>query len=89
MLRSEFDKSRSLSPENQSDQVEIEGLKANAVRTLSNYMLYEGGIRDSSRGGKLGAAMDKFHEKNVQGMQNRDSDPIGGTDGGNGSTRSS
>ena len=41
MIRSEFVKSRSLSPENPSDQVKIEEAKSNAVRALSNYMLYE------------------------------------------------
>eukprot|EP00585_Thalassiosira_rotula_P023766 CAMPEP_0196252136 /NCGR_PEP_ID=MMETSP0913-20130531/48975_1 /TAXON_ID=49265 /ORGANISM="Thalassiosira rotula, Strain GSO102" /LENGTH=79 /DNA_ID=CAMNT_0041538633 /DNA_START=111 /DNA_END=353 /DNA_ORIENTATION=- len=76
MIRSEYDKSRGLSPENPPDQIKIEGLKANAVRALSNYMLYEGGIQDRNKGGKLGAAMDRFHDKNVQGMQkNKDSDP--------------
>mmetsp|Transcript_12202 Transcript_12202/g.21154 ORF Transcript_12202/g.21154 Transcript_12202/m.21154 type:complete len:112 (-) Transcript_12202:557-892(-) len=75
MIRSEFDKSKHLSAENPSDAIQIEGLKANAVRALSNYMLYEGGIHDRSKGGKLGAAMDKFHEKNVQGMNKKgDSD---------------
>ncbi|KAL7532936.1 hypothetical protein ACHAXR_009814 [Thalassiosira sp. AJA248-18] len=88
MIRSEFTKSRNLSPENAADQVKIEGLKANAVRALSNYMLYEGGVHDKNKGGKMGAAMDKFHEKNVQSMQNRNSDNRG-DNGGKDGTRSS
>lgn len=89
MIRTEFNNSRSLSPENPSDEVKIEAAKSNAVRALSNYMLYESGVHDRSKGGKLGAAMDKFHNKNVQGMQGRDSGKRGGLDGGEGSTRSS
>eukprot|EP00571_Detonula_confervacea_P014290 CAMPEP_0172299098 /NCGR_PEP_ID=MMETSP1058-20130122/1478_1 /TAXON_ID=83371 /ORGANISM="Detonula confervacea, Strain CCMP 353" /LENGTH=124 /DNA_ID=CAMNT_0013008427 /DNA_START=23 /DNA_END=397 /DNA_ORIENTATION=+ len=89
MIRSEFVKSRSLSPEDPSDQVKIEALHGNAVRALSNYMLYEGGVHDRSKGGKLGAAMDKFHEKNVQGMQKKGSSHQGGVDGVEDSTRSS
>jgi len=42
-------------------------------------MLYEGGIQDRNKGGKLGKAMEKFHEKNVQGLQK-------GTGGGEGGT---
>lgn len=71
MTRSEFEKSRILSPVNPSDQIKIEAMKANAIRALSNYMLYEGGIQDKSRGGKLGAAMDNFHERSVRGMHDR------------------
>ena len=69
MIRAEFDKSHGLSPNDPSDKIKIEAMKANAVRALSNYMLYEGGVHDRSKGGKLGAAMDRFHEKNVKGMQ--------------------
>lgn len=74
MIRSEFDKSRGLSPENPPDQEKIEGLKGNAVRALSNYMLYEGAVHDKKKGGKLGAAMENYHERNVQGIQGGNSD---------------
>ena len=66
MIRSEFDKSKHLSPE--KDAAQIEMLKANAVRALSNYMLYEGGIQDRGKGGKLGLAMDSFHRRSLDGM---------------------
>ncbi|KAL3794062.1 hypothetical protein HJC23_008950 [Cyclotella cryptica] len=68
MIRTEFDKSRTLSPDSHADAIKIEGLKANAVRALSNYMLYEGGIQDRGKGGKLGMAMDNFHERSLKGM---------------------
>ena len=86
MTRSEFEKSRILTPDNPSDQIKIETLKATAIRALSNYMLYEGGIQDKSRGGKLGAAMDNYHERNVRGMHDRDSgtDTETGNDSGSG-----
>ena len=80
MIRSEFDKSRSLSPDNPSDQINIDALKANAVRALSNYMLIQGGIQDKKKGGKLGSAMDQFHERNVEGMQDENSDEKGEAD---------
>lgn len=68
MVRSEFDKSKSLSPTNPNDVPKIESLKANAIRALSNYMLYVGGIHDKGKGGKLGLAMDSFHKKSLDGM---------------------
>jgi hypothetical protein len=72
MVRSEFDKSRVLLS-NISDVAErehkIEGMKANAIRALSNYMLYEGGVQDQNKGGKLGAAMEEYHTRNVREMQ--------------------
>ena len=68
MIRTEFDKSRNLSPDNPSDQEKIEALKANAVRALSNYMLIQGGIQDKNKGGKLGEAMDNYHERNVDSI---------------------
>lgn len=80
MTRSEFVKSRILSPNDPSDQIKIDTLKANAIRALSNYMLYEGGIQDKRRGGKLGAAMDNFHERNVRGMHDRGSITVTSTD---------
>ena len=88
MIRTEFDKSRGLSADDPADNVKIEAMKANAVRALSNYMLYEGGIQDKSKGGKLGAAMDKYHDENVQGMKqhDRDADDRGGISGGEGNT---
>ena len=87
MTRSEFEKSRILSPSKPSDQMRIETLKANAIRALSNYMLYEGGIQDKSRGGKLGAAMDNYHERNIRGMHDRGSGTC--TESGNDSGSSS
>lgn len=65
-VRAEYDRARHL-----TEEEEIEARKGNAVRALSNYMLYAGGIQDGSKGGRLGAAMDKFHEKNVRGLQKR------------------
>ena len=70
MIRSEFDRSKHLSPDSPSDTIQIETLKANAVRALSNYMLYEGGMQDRGKGGKLGMAMDSFHQRNLDGMAN-------------------
>jgi hypothetical protein len=75
LVRSEFDKSKSLSPSSPSDAVQIEALKANAVRALSNYMLYEGGIQDRGKGGKLGKAMDSFHKRSLDGMTAGERDP--------------
>jgi len=69
MIRGEFNKSRHLSPDRAADQPQIESMKANAVRALSNYMLYESGVKDSSRGGKLGNAMDRFHDRNMEEMR--------------------
>ena len=80
MIRSEFDKSKHLSP-NPSHATQIETMKANAVRALSNYMLYTSGIHDkksssnnskgssSGGGGTLGKAMDDFHERNVEELK--------------------
>ncbi|KAL3794821.1 hypothetical protein ACHAW5_004343 [Stephanodiscus triporus] len=73
MVRSEFERSRSLlllpTDESPADRhLKIEAMKANAIRALSNYMLYEGGIQDRNKGGKLGAAMDDYHMRNVRGM---------------------
>ncbi|KAL7545942.1 hypothetical protein ACHAWF_009292 [Thalassiosira exigua] len=82
MIRSEFDKSRSLSPSNPSDAEAIEKRKGDAVRALSNYMLYEGGVADKTKGGKLGRAMDRYHERSVRGMR----DGGGRNDDGGGSS---
>jgi len=40
------------------DEIQVEQLKNNAIRALSNYMLYESGSKDS----KLGTAMNKFND---------------------------
>lgn len=77
MVRSEFEKSKALSPTNPSDVPKIESLKANAIRALSNYMLYMGGIQDKGKGGKLGLAMDSFHEKSLDGMSRGNGTDIG------------
>ena len=63
-VRAEFEKSR-----NEKDPAKIEALKANAVRALSNYMLYQGGVQDKKKGGKLGAAMDNYHDRSVEEIQ--------------------
>jgi hypothetical protein len=34
-------------------------------------MLYEGGIQDRGRGGKLGKAMDSFHRRSLDGMNDK------------------
>jgi len=78
MIRTEFDKSRDLSPNNPSDQEKIEALKANAVRALSNYMLIQGGIQDKNKGGKLGAAMDSYHERNIDSITESNDNKEGG-----------
>jgi hypothetical protein len=94
MVRSEFERSRSLllqlpSEESPADrQIKIEAMKANAIRALSNYMLYEGGVQDRNKGGKLGAAMDDYHTRNVRGMRGAPTtssrDNGGGVDGDGG-----
>lgn len=92
LVRSEFDKSRHLSPDLPADQVSIESLKANAVRALSNYMLFEGGMQDKSKGGTLGKAMESYHERNLEGMQSqsrKNRSELGGKEGGVGASRSS
>jgi len=53
MTRSEF-----LKHAQELDEIKIEGLKAAAVRALSNYMLYESGTKDK----KLEKAMNRFNE---------------------------
>ena len=68
-VRAQFENSR-----NEEDPAKIEALKANAVRALRNYMLYQGGVQDKKTGGKLGAAMDNYHERSVQGMQRNGND---------------
>mmetsp|Transcript_204 Transcript_204/g.252 ORF Transcript_204/g.252 Transcript_204/m.252 type:complete len:100 (-) Transcript_204:307-606(-) len=60
MVRSQFEKSR-----NEKDPAAIENLKANAVRGLSNYMLYESGAKDE----KLSKAMTRFHDQAVKNVQ--------------------
>jgi len=40
------------------DEQQIEVLKSNAIRALSNYMLYESASKDSN----LGSAMNKFND---------------------------
>lgn len=32
-------------------------------------MLYQGGVQDKKKGGKLGAAMDNFHQRSVKEIQ--------------------
>lgn len=61
MVRAEFAKSKGV-----TNEVEIEALKAGAIRALSNYMLYESGSKDK----KLGSAMNKFNEDTRTGTTN-------------------
>jgi hypothetical protein len=42
----------------EKDEVKIEVLKAAAIRALSNYMLYESGVKDK----KLDKAMRRFND---------------------------
>ena len=53
MVRHEFYKGK-----DEKDPEKIDALKANAIRALSNYMLYESGSKDM----KLGKAMKKFND---------------------------
>lgn len=59
---------------NETDEVKLEAMKANAVRGLANYMLYESGAKDA----QLSKAMDKFHERAVKDA-NQDNGGSGGT----------
>ena len=52
MVRLEFQKHK-----DETDLEKIEIHKASAIRALSNYMLYESGVKDQ----KLGKAMKKFN----------------------------
>ena len=85
MVRSEFERSRILLTSDGSPadrRLKIEATKANAIRVLSNYMLYEGGIQDRNKGGKLGAAMDDYHMRNVRGMRGSTATTTGDYGGG-------
>jgi len=53
LVQSEFQKSKDI-----NDDQQIEALKSNAIRALSNYMLYESASKDSN----LGSAMNKFND---------------------------
>mmetsp|Transcript_55974 Transcript_55974/g.65397 ORF Transcript_55974/g.65397 Transcript_55974/m.65397 type:complete len:109 (+) Transcript_55974:431-757(+) len=66
MLRSEFVKSSTLKS---SD--EIENAKNNAVRALSNYMLYESGSKDN----KLKKSMDRFNNETLSSSPNKENTP--------------
>ena len=59
-VRTEFAKNRL-----ETDPARIEGLKANAVRALSNYMLAMNAAKDP----KVAAAMENFHGRSVQQAQ--------------------
>jgi len=60
MVKSEFNKHL-----NETDEKKIEVAKASAVRALSNYMLYEGGIKDQI----LGKASQKFNDNVRKGNE--------------------
>mmetsp|Transcript_6772 Transcript_6772/g.9708 ORF Transcript_6772/g.9708 Transcript_6772/m.9708 type:complete len:114 (-) Transcript_6772:43-384(-) len=68
MVRGEFAKSKDV-----TNEVEIEALKAGAIRALSNYMLYESGAKDK----KLGSAMKKFNDDTRKGTTNSNLSPSG------------
>lgn len=53
MVKNEFRKHQK-----EKDDAKVETLKAAAIRALSNYMLYESGIKDK----KLDKAMRKFND---------------------------
>jgi hypothetical protein len=46
----------------EQDEEKIEAMKANAVRALANYMLFESGAKDE----QLSKAMTKFHDTAVK-----------------------
>ncbi|KAI2494373.1 Protein of unknown function (DUF410) [Fragilaria crotonensis] len=54
----------------ETDPHAIEVLKANAIRALSNYMLYESGSRDAT----MKKAMDKYHHTAVSKAKQANSD---------------
>eukprot|EP00521_Asterionellopsis_glacialis_P002470 CAMPEP_0195257270 /NCGR_PEP_ID=MMETSP0706-20130129/6722_1 /TAXON_ID=33640 /ORGANISM="Asterionellopsis glacialis, Strain CCMP134" /LENGTH=69 /DNA_ID=CAMNT_0040310453 /DNA_START=144 /DNA_END=353 /DNA_ORIENTATION=+ len=64
MVKGEFRKGKE-----ETDEHKIEALKANAVRALSNYMLFESGAKDS----KMSKAMDRNVQDAVQEQQPRSS----------------
>jgi hypothetical protein len=47
---------------NERDEEKLEAMKANAVRGLANYMLFESGSKDA----QLSKAMAKFHDTAVK-----------------------
>jgi hypothetical protein len=57
MVRTQFEAHK-----NETDENKIEALQANAVRGLSNYMLFRSGSKDE----KLQKAMSKFHKGAVE-----------------------
>jgi len=57
-VRTQFEKHR-----NETDPTIIEAQKANAVRALANYMLFESGAKDK----QLSKAMTQFHPMNDAG----------------------
>jgi len=63
MVKSDFGKNSAV-----VDEGQIEGLKAGAIRALSNYMLYESGAKDQ----KLGTAMNKFNDIERAGIRSKD-----------------
>ena len=78
VVRTQFENSR-----NEVDEHKIELLKSNAIRGLSNYMLYNSALSDK----KLGDNMKKFHRKNMQelnpGMVDEDDENVNHGDGTN------
>jgi Complex 1 protein (LYR family) len=56
-IRNQFEKGRSV-----TDPIQIETLKASAVRALSNYLVFESGSQDPS----LRRAMTQYHDTSVQ-----------------------
>ena len=50
----------------ESDPVKIENLKANAVRALSNYMLYQSAQKDTQLRQAMKDQVDKVKEENRQ-----------------------
>jgi len=60
IVRQEFSKNR-----NVTDAVEIQNLQANAIRALSNYLLFQ----NSSADPKLKQAVKKFHDRHLESVR--------------------
>ena len=61
-VRQQFEAGR-----HETDEAQVEAMKANAVRALSNYMLFESGAKD----GKVKKAMIKFDDNKGANEQSK------------------
>ena len=64
-VRSQFNLAKT-----ETDEHKIDSLKSNAVRALSNYMLYESGSKDET----MKKAMAKYHDSALQNIKQVDED---------------